>query len=759
MRLFGGVLGAVVALAWALGGGCGDEDGGGGGPRDAGPQDASPDGGAGEDAGLELVANAGPPITALVGETVRLDASGSRGATRYLWVFGDGRRWDAPRDHPVAEVVYDRPGRFRAAVGVYDEAGRTRTASTTVTVTWPASFSRSESSTVAVVRGARRVAAVSSDADEVAIYAWDERASFSLVALAPTADEPRTVTVAGDHLVIPCEAADAVTVLRHADGGGRRDVALPYGARPYGAAALGDRVFVTLQGTGELAELALDDAGGGPRLLRRIPALPDARAIAALPGGRLAVTRWRSPDAHGEVAVVDPDAAAPPAIWTLAFDPQASSDTEIGGVPSYLQSIAVSPTGRELALPSLQAAIHEGRFRSGRPLTFETTVRAVISYVDLLAGAEAPRSRRQLDNRGFAAAATFSSRGDYLFVADRGARSVERIDRLGGHLSGSVPNVGFAPDGLALSDDDRLLFVNASLSRELVVIDVRSFLDVPPVLARLPTQSAEALAPPVLRGKRLFNDALDTRLGKDSYIACAHCHLDGRADGRTWDFTDRGEGLRSTTSLLGRAGMGHGPVHWSANFDEIQDFEHDLRGPFRGAGLLSDADWRDGTVATTLGDPKAGRSADLDALALYVASLTRFPRSPHRTADGALGEAARRGRALFESDALGCTACHAGDRLTDSGFVRPGEPLLHDVGTLGRGSGGRLGAPLRGIDTPTLHELFDSAPYLHDGSAPTLRDVLRARNEGDRHGVTSALDDAALDDLVAYLLALDGRRD
>jgi hypothetical protein len=757
----GFVLTLILGSAVGGGGGCGGPGSGNGGDGtlDAGDRDVIRAEDAASDAAAELVADAGPPTTALVGEVVRLDASASVGATRYLWVFGDGRRWDTPRDTPVAEVVYDRPGRFRAAVVVYDDAGRTRTASTTVTVTWPATFARSESSTVAVVRGARRVAAVSTDSDEVAIYRWDERDTFALVALAATADEPRTVTVVGEHLVVPCEAADAVTVLRHADGGGRRDVALPYGARPYGAAALGSRVFVTLQGHGEVAELALDDAGGGPRLLRRIPAIRDARAIAALPGGRLAVTRWRSPDTRGELAVIDPDSTAPPQVWPLAFDPQGSSDTEIGGVPSYLQSIAVSPTGRELALPSLQAAIHEGGFRSGRPLTFETTVRAVVSYVDLLTGAEEPRSRRQFDNRGFAAAGTFSSRGDYLFVVDRGARTVERIDRLGGHLSGSVPDVGFAPDGLALSDDDRLLFVNASLSRQLVVVDVRSFVDVPPVLARLPTQSVEVLAPPVLRGKRLFNDALDPRIGKDSYIACAHCHLDGRADGRTWDFTDRGEGLRSTVSLLGRAGMGHGPVHWSANFDEIQDFEHDLRGPFGGRGLMPDAVWLEGTVATPLGDPKAGLSADLDALALYVASLTRFPRSPYRTATGELGEAARRGRALFESPALGCTSCHAGERLTDSAFVRPGEPRLHDVGTLGPGSGSRLGGPLRGLDTPTLHELFDSAPYLHDGSAATLRDVLRTRNAEGRHGATEMLDDGALDDLVAYLLCLDGRLD
>jgi hypothetical protein len=93
--------------------------------------------------------------------------------------------------------------------------------------------------------------------------------------------------------------------------------------------------------------------------------------------------------------------------------------------------------------------------------------------------------------------------------------------------------------------------------------------------------------------------------------------------------------------------------------------------------------------------------------------------------------------------------------MTDSALVG-GAPILHDVGTLGAGSGSRLGVPLTGLDTPTLHGLWQSAPYLHDGSAPALRDVLVTRNSSDQHGATSALAANEIDDLVAYLLSLDG---
>ena len=58
----------------------------------------------------------------------------------------------------------------------------------------------------------------------------------------------------------------------------------------------------------------------------------------------------------------------------------------------------------------------------------------------------------------------------------------------------------------------------------------------------------------MLQGKQLFYDAKDTRLARDGYISCASCHNDGGHDGRVWDLTGFGEGLRNTVSLRGRAG-------------------------------------------------------------------------------------------------------------------------------------------------------------------------------------------------------------
>jgi len=86
-------------------------------------------------------------------------------------------------------------------------------------------------------------------------------------------------------------------------------------------------------------------------------------------------------------------------------------------------------------------------------------------------------------------------------------------------------------------------------------------------------------------------------------------------------------------------------------------------------------------------------------------------------------------------------------------------PELFDVGTLTPGSGQRLGGPLPGLDPPTLLDLWNTAPYLHDGRAGTLREVLVRYNPDGRHGDLSSLAEADLDDLTTYLLSLEGQPD
>ena len=106
-----------------------------------------------------------------------------------------------------------------------------------------------------------------------------------------------------------------------------------------------------------------------------------------------------------------------------------------------------------------------------------------------------------------------------------------------------------------------------------------------------------------------------------------------------------------------------------------------------------------------------------------------------------LSAAAERGRALFNRPGIGCASCHKPGLFTDL--------QSYDVGTAGPTDQGA-----REFDTPSLVEVWRTAPYLHDGSAATLRDVLTARNRSQRHGRTSRLSEQELSDLVEYLLFL-----
>jgi hypothetical protein len=164
-----------------------------------------------------------------------------------------------------------------------------------------------------------------------------------------------------------------------------------------------------------------------------------------------------------------------------------------------------------------------------------------------------------------------------------------------------------------------------------------------PAVASLNCVTSEKLAPTVLIGKQFFYDARDPRVAFQQYISCAACHNDAGQDGRIWDFTQFGEGLRNTITLRGRSGTGHGPLHWTGNFDEVQDFEGQIRNFALGQGLMSDADFHAGTRSQPLGDPKTGLSADLDALAAYLASLSSHGTSPQRNADGTMTSAALAG--------------------------------------------------------------------------------------------------------------------
>jgi cytochrome c peroxidase len=244
------------------------------------------------------------------------------------------------------------------------------------------------------------------------------------------------------------------------------------------------------------------------------------------------------------------------------------------------------------------------------------------------------------------------------------------------------------------------------------------------------------LPPALLHGKRLFHSSGRSDLAQAKWISCNTCHVEGEHDGRTWLLQYTGDVpvggtpviTRNTTSLLGMVETY--PLRWSAEWDESADSEFSIRFEQFGTGLI------DGEMHPTLGTPNQGRSVDLDSLALFIDGLSVPPRSH------TLSTAEQRGKAVFESPQTRCAECHPAPLYTDL--------RAHDVGTAD--AYGEWFGPL--IDTPTLRFLYDSAPYLHDGSASTLLGVLTTANPHDQHGVTSHLTEQETADLIAFLFVL-----
>jgi YVTN family beta-propeller protein len=294
----------------------------------------------------------------------------------------------------------------------------------------------------------------------------------------------------------------------------------------------------------------------------------------------------------------------------------------------------------------------------------------------------------------------------------------------------SFAKLGHNPRAVRVAPDGKRFYIYNALDFEVVAYDVTTRRP----LARIAV-TQNPLGDEVLLGKRLFYSALQPMVGR-RWISCSSCHPDGQPDGRTWH---NPEGLRNTQSFAGMAWT-H-PIHWSADRDEVQDFEHTIRGQLmQGRGLLR------GKLNPSLGPSNRGLSKSLDALAAY-SNTHKFTLSPY--AKKGLSDAAERGKTLFLSKQTACAKCHSGPFLTDS--LPTGEIVRHDVGTAPDGPNEKMGPA---FDTPTMLGLYRTAPYLHHGKAKTLEEALTTYNHGDKHGNTIQLSKPQITDLVEFLKAL-----
>ena len=672
--------------------------------------------------------------------------TGGDGVLEYAWDFNDGSGSTPFLTSSAVTHTFSGPGHYTVQLTVRDQLGQQTSVNYQQLIHLPLTPSApTRSSPIVYDTGRDQIWNVNPDNNSVMQSDAIALARLNEIAVG---DRPRTLAVSpGGEVWVVNQGDASITVLNGDSGSVVQLLSLPRGSAPYGLsfAPSGSVAYVTLQATGQLIEI---DAAN-KTILRSVDVGPSPRGIAVTHDStRIFVTRFIAPQSQGEVREIDASSFSVSAVHTLAKDQGPDTPSGGRGVPNYISAITISPDGGRAWVPAKKDNTDRGEFNDGLPLTFENTTRAIAAKIDLATGAEPITEqiaeRIDFDNSSLPFAVQFSLLGDWAFVAMAGNNRVDVRDAYSGS-SVTTLATGLTPQGLVLSPDGTRLFTHNFMQRSVSVFDISALSNGGTVsstpLATIATVANEALAPTVLAGKQIFYNASDPRMSLDGYISCASCHLEGGQDGRVWDFTDRGEGLRNTIDMRGRAGIGHGNVHWTASFDEIQDFENDIRQSFAGTGFLDEAQFS--LTSDPLATPKAGLNADLDALAAYVSSLAEIDNSPYRAADGSLTSGAEAGRAIFL--AQGCSACHSGAVFSDG--------QRHDVGTIQASSGVGIGQPLAGVgfETPTLQGLWSGAPYLHNGQAQTLEDVLLIPG----HGTASQLSSLERASLVEYLLQID----
>jgi len=523
---------------------------------------------------------------------------------------------------------------------------------------------------------------------------------------------------------------------------------MSHGDSPVSVVADGDTLYVSLYSAEQI--IKIDNAAraivGSTTLSAQfigltgnelIPATPKAMALSA-DGSRLLVTRQVSSKDKGLIY----DIATSDMTLTRTIDinkVQVTDDLDHGsGILNNLNSIVISPDGTRALVTAFKQNIGRGTGAgsSGASLDDDNTVRAALAEIDLINNVDinsdpfTAAGTADLDNSADPIAVTYTPDGDSRLVALRGNNRV-LVNEISGGNSSTTFATGFAPTDIFTTL--RHAFVKNFTDRSVSVIETAGWMfdnRANPPIQTVSTVAAESLSAEELAGLRFFYHSSIPEMGPEGYMTCASCHFDGGDDGQVFDFTQFGEGPRNTISLNGKSGTRFGPLHWTSNFDEIQDFEKQIEELNGGEGLVAG-------FSTAAGqDPLAltatGLSAALDNLAAYISGLGKetVTRSSDRNADGTNKSSAVAGATLFAS--AGCAACHSGAATTDG--------LTHDVGTGGT------------FKTPMLIDLEDTPPYFHDGSALDLKTVFAV---GQHQADTASLNELEKAQLIAYILSIE----
>ena len=328
--------------------------------------------------------------------------------------------------------------------------------------------------------------------------------------------------------------------------------------------------------------------------------------------------------------------------------------------------------------------------------------------------------------------------GKYICVTHAGTHEVSVIDKTKLHNKLASVAKGEKVSDVSLSPDDvpndlsflvglrRRLKLAGNGPRGLAIIgakvyvaeyftDTLGVVDINP--EKMPRAKSISLGPgkaltKVRKGRMLFHDA---SLCFQHWQSCASCHPgNARTDALNWDLLNDGIGNpKNTKSML----LAHKTP------------------PAMIIGARPNAE---AAVRAGIRHIQFAVRPEEDAAAIdeYLKSLKPV-QSPH-LAKGRLSRAARRGERIFKK--AGCASCHTFPLYTDL--------KKYNIGT------GRDLDENQSFDTPTLIEAWRTAPYLYDGRARTIKEVLTKHNPGDKHGKTSTLTDEEINSLAEFVLSL-----
>lgn len=278
-------------------------------------------------------------------------------------------------------------------------------------------------------------------------------------------------------------------------------------------------------------------------------------------------------------------------------------------------------------------------------------------------------------------------------------------------------------------------------------------------------------------GRWLF---YDTRLSADGTVSCATCHRPEHAFSEPTPVSTgiRGQkGTRKAPTFINQAVTVSPHFFWDGRAASL---EEQALGPVANPiemgnthasmiATLSRVDGYGPYFEAAFGSSRVTPERVAHAIADYertrMSGNSPWDRWRRNRDESAVSEQVKQGHELF-FDKAGCNQCHLGSNFTDSTFHNLGvgwDPAAQTFADQGRfivtGRDSDRGA----FKTPTLREVSKRAPYMHDGSIDTLREVVEFYNEGgeknpylDPKVQPLKLTEAEIDALVAFMRALDG---